>query len=144
MTIPPILEHLPQDVEKRAHVDAILTATAASDIFTQDDIPAQEEKADQPPPYEMPREREIEQDVPESIVEKETATEGEQGSAKEKQLKAIASLLNRLGITEEYDKRQAVANILGRGSMETFRHLSESDAATVIGKLNDLVSKAGK
>lgn len=114
--------------KKRAHVDAILTATAASDIFTQDveDMPevipgAKKDDAkptDKPPLKEPGKKLEVK----------------DSGSpATEPQITAIHAILGKLGITDDLAKHERITKILGKEeTLTTFKMLTKGEASVAI------------
>jgi len=124
--------------KKRAHVDAILTATAASDIFTQDieDMPevipgAAKAHADKPT-FKPPQQK--------------TAPPPQKGGdATEAQVKAINSLLTALEISDELQRHEVVTDALGLPETVTsISKLSKAQASDVIKKLGELTNAKAK
>ncbi len=119
--------------KKRAHVDAILTATAASDIFTQDveDMPevipgAAKVAGEKSPPINPPQKKQ----------EKEIQNPDE--PATDNQIKAIHSMLKVLGVTDDLEKHQTVSAILGKTEIITsFNALTKGEASATIKKLGE-------
>lgn len=118
--------------KKRAHVDAILMATAASDLFTQDDIedlPQAAAPVDTPEPPAMQK--------PQAKAP-ETAPTGDGDPVSENQIKAIHAMLKALGIADDMEKHQTVAGILGLSEIPTsFSTLTKSQASAAIKKLSE-------
>ena len=111
--------------KKRAHVDAILTATAASDIFTQDveDMPEviPGAKKEEKPPEKAP----MKEPVKKAKDPNEPATEA--------QIKAINALLTTLKVTDDMERHEKVSKILGlKETITSFSLLKKGDASTVI------------
>lgn len=119
--------------KKRAHVDAILTATAASDIFTQDveDMPevipgAAKVAGEKSPPINPPQKKQ----------EKEIQNPDE--PATDNQIKAIHSMLKVLGVTDDLEKHQTVSAILGKTEIiASFNALTKGEASATIKKLGE-------
>jgi len=111
--------------KKRAHVDAILTATAASDIFTQDveDMPevipgAKKETAtasEAKPPVQTPQKK-----APDQPRQARDPNE----PATEPQLKAINAILGKMGIKDDFDRHEKVSRIIGIPEPEVITSLS--------------------
>ena len=116
--------------KKRAHVDAILTATAASDLFIQDieDLPQAAAPIDQvePPTMQKPQ------------AKQEAAPAGDGDLVTDNQVKAIHSMLKVLGVVDEMEKHQTVSAILGKSEIITsFNALTKSEASAVIKRLGE-------
>jgi hypothetical protein len=108
--------------KKRAHVDAVLTATAASDIFTQDVEDMQE-----PPPTTTPPE--TKQPEPGKKSEKPDPNK----PAILSQTNAIGTLLTHLGIMDDMARAKRVSDILGLTETITdTKKLTYGQAVTVI------------
>lgn len=132
--------------KKRAHVDAILTATAASDIFTQDveDMPevmpnapttqqaASQGKANKPP-VKQPQEKKAEGDARDKLKAELEAYCGEDGAMMEDVVRQCSSF--------EKDGKEysfGVANIFEQkqdGSMK----VSDKWVGSALGKLREMV-----
>lgn len=117
--------------KKRAHVDAILTATAASDIFTQDveDMPevipgAKEAAKKEEPPLKEPQ--------------KKAEINDPDAPATEAQLKAINSMLTMLEIKDDLARHERVSEIVGISKdnpIASMKELSKGQASLIISKL---------
>jgi hypothetical protein len=121
--------------KKRAHVDAILTATAASDIFTQDvedmtEDMSQESKQTKndtkKPPMDEPK-------------EKQTIKDPDAPSS-ESQQKAIHSMFAKTDFDKE-DIYKYIHEIIGR-MVESTKDLTKGEASQVIDKLNKFLKEA--
>lgn len=120
--------------KKRAHVDAILTATAASDLFTQDieDLPQAAAPVETvgSAPLEKPQAKQEPAPAPQT-------TTGAGEPATPNQLKAIPSLLKALGVTDDMEQHATVSAILGLADVITsFSNLTKDQASAVIKKLS--------
>lgn len=122
--------------KKRAHVDAILTATAASDIFTQDvedmpevmgNAPTTQQATTQTgkkPPMSQPQEK------------KEHAIKDPDSPASENQVKAISAMYGKLGL-EDNLKYAYCSEAAGLTEViASTKGLTKSQASAVIDKLN--------
>lgn len=113
---------------KRALIAAVLNATAASDIFTQD----QNEEEDINPNPSSPQP---------SNQSKTTSETNQQSSLKEKndkvtqsQLKMMGVLFSKLGITNRDERLANVSNIIGR-EISSSNDLTKEEASKVIEEL---------
>jgi len=124
--------------KKRAHVDAILTATAASDIFTQDieDMPEvipgaknkPESKKDRPPLNEPQSKQGNKITDPSS-------------PSTEPQQKAINNLLDKLNIDDEFEKMAYISNLAGLEEVvESVSGLTKGQASAVISNMNEAIN----
>ena len=122
--------------KKRAHVDAILTATAASDIFTQDIedmpevIPGAQKTAQAKPEIKEPQRK--------SEADKPTIKEPD-AKASEAQLKAINTMLGKLGVTDDLERHKKVSAIIGMRpgeTLATLTALTKAQASATIDALN--------
>lgn len=123
--------------KKRAHVDAILTATAASDIFTQDveDMPevmpgakVEEKKSNgNKPPIDPPK-------------EKQNTIKDPDAPCSEAQQKAIHAMYKKTGF-EETDFYAYIKEATGKLLAST-KELTKGDASIVIDKLNKYLAEA--
>lgn len=128
--------------KKRAHVDAILTATAASDIFTQDieDMPevipgAKKDTADVKTEIKEPQRK--------PAAEKPTIKDPD-AKASESQLKAINAMLNKLNVTDDLERHTRVSAIIGMRAGEvltTLTALTKAQASATIDALNGELSR---
>ena len=115
--------------KKRAHVDAVLTATAASDIFTQD-------VEDMPPEVEVKAEPMKAEPKPEQKVERKPQTSQPDASASTQQVNAIFAILTKIGIMDDFARHEKVSKILGLTDvMSTTKNLTKAQASTVIDAL---------
>lgn len=123
--------------KKRAHVDAILTATAASDIFTQDVedmsevIPgaAEAAKKESKPPVNPPQKKQ---------TEPQKEIQNPDDPCTDNQIKAIHSLLAALKITDDLEKHSAVSGLLQKSEIITsFSVLTKGEASAVIKRLGE-------
>ncbi|MFA5158724.1 MAG: hypothetical protein WC451_06100 [Patescibacteria group bacterium] len=111
--------------KKRALVDATLTVTAASDIFTQDieelvDNGVMTPKPESKPPVQAPQKKEMKDP-------NEPATEA--------QLKAINTILGKSGIKDDFEKHEKVSRIIEMPEpkvIESFSLLTKGQASKVI------------
>ena len=125
--------------KKRAHVDAVLTATAASDIFTQDvedmDVPGNGAQAEQgkgvaPAPAGQPAAK------PEA---RKPQTSNPDSPIIPQQVGAINALLTKNNIMTDIDRGTKVAEILGmdfKAINPSFSNLTKGQAAKVINALS--------
>ncbi len=113
--------------KKRALVDATLTVTAASDIFTQDIeemaengvAPKQDAKQPDKPPIQQPQ--------------KKADIKDPDSPATEPQLKAIHTILGKLGFKTDNEKNIKVSEILGLNDvLESMTIISKGAASKVI------------
>lgn len=126
--------------KKRAHVDAVLTATAASDIFTQDvedmDLPATTAKVDTPAqvPTSTPP------PAPAAKAEpRKPQTSNPDGPIIPQQVGAINQLLTKNNILKDADRGMKVAEILGmdfKAINPSLSNLTKGQAAQVINALS--------
>jgi len=122
--------------KKRAHVDAILTATAASDIFTQDveDMPevipgAAAKPQEKKPPVQEPKSR---------SGNGESKVKDPDAPASEAQIKAIHAILGKLGVKDDFEKHRRVsraAGIEGDEVITSMSLLTKGQASSVIESL---------
>jgi len=129
--------------KKRAHVDAILTATAASDIFTQDveDMPevipgaAKEAQkgnggASGKPPMTPPQEK------------KDHAIKDPDAPASDAQIKAISAMWGKLGLEDNLKYSYCTEAAGMEKVIESTKELTKGAASKVIDRLNrDLEAK---
>ena len=147
--------------KKRGVVDAVLTVTAASDIFTQDIedmpevIPGAAKTA--PPAESKPNlEESVVEIKPESEVIPEAETSDvpvasdlidppdEKGDIKIADVKRIFAKLNDLGIKDDMAQRKKVSDILCfNATLPSMNYLNETQGGFVIDKLIEL-EKAAK
>jgi len=125
--------------KKRAHVDAILTATAASDIFTQDTedmpevIPGAAAVKDTRPPIQTPQTK---------TPPKQESTGGDTGTITPNQTKAIHALLTGLDVTDDLQRHEVVTDALGLpDTLTSFGVLTKAQASEVIKKLGELADE---
>jgi len=91
--------------KKRALVDATLTVTAASDIFTQDIeemvevLPGAKAAAEKKEPVKAPQ--------------KKTDVKNPNEPATEAQVKAIQSILGKMGIKDDFAKHEKASRLAG-------------------------------
>jgi hypothetical protein len=123
--------------KKRAHVDAILTATAASDIFTQDVedmlevIPgAKQEASKEKPPIKEPQKKS-------SPIEQPSSPEikGPESPCSEAQLKAINTMMGKLGIDDDFEKHKKASLLAGIPEPEvvpSMKQFNKGQASMVI------------
>ncbi|MFA5324419.1 MAG: hypothetical protein WC373_17210 [Smithella sp.] len=117
--------------KKRALVDATLTVTAASDIFTQDieelvDNGVMTPKETAKPPIQQPQ--------------KKTEIKDPNDPATEAQLKAINTILGKLGIKDDFEKHAKVSRIIGLPEPEvivSLTKLTKAQASDVIKSLTE-------
>jgi hypothetical protein len=129
--------------KKRAHVDAVLTATAASDIFTQDvedlDLPVNGSQ-----PAAVKPEPQVEQAKPVASAPAGQPARQPQPSSPDspiipKQVQAIGALLTKANIMTDIDRGNKVAEILGmdfKAVNPSFGNLTKGQAAKVINALS--------
>ena len=132
--------------KKRGLVDAVLTVTAASDIFTQDieDMPevipavakAQETKTEAP------------QETVESPSEGSQEPTGDnpaptsKGSATEKQVNAVSKMLYANGHKEDFEKCSEASSLLGFSDViAKLEFLDKEHASTLIPLLGEMLDK---
>lgn len=130
--------------KKRAHVDAILTATAASDIFTQDTedmtevIPgAAEVKKESKPPLQEPQKKS-------GNGEQKPQMKDPDAPCSEAQTKAIFSMCGKLGIKDDFEvhkKASRLAGIPGDEVVTSLKDLTKGQASSVIDTLNKELDK---
>ena len=121
--------------KKRAHVDAILTATAASDIFSQDlddedlaGLPRKEK--DTRPPIQTPQTK---------SQPKQEPAGNDTGTITPNQTKAIHALLTGLDVTDDLQRHQVVTDALDLpDTLTSFGVLTKAQASEVIKKLGEL------
>lgn len=113
--------------KKRALVDATLTVTAASDIFTQD-IEEMVENGVMTPKAEPKKE-------PVQQPQKKTEIKNPDEPATEMQIKAINAMLTKLGVKDTYDKHYKVSRIIElpeEAVIDSFNNLTKGQASKVI------------
>ena len=130
--------------KKRAHVDAILTATAASDIFTQDTedmtevIPgAAEVKKESKPPWQEPQKKS-------GNGEQKPQMKDPDAPCSEAQTKAIFAMCGKLGIKDDFEvhkKASRLAGIPGDEVVTSLKDLTKGQASSVIDTLNKELDK---
>ena len=130
--------------KKRAHVDAILTATAASDIFTQDTedmtevIPgAAEVKKESKPPLQEPQKKS-------GNGEQKPQMKDPDAPCSEAQTKAIFAMCGKLGIKDDFEvhkKASRLAGIPGDEVVTSLKDLTKGQASSVIDTLNKELDK---
>lgn len=130
--------------KKRAHVDAILTATAASDIFTQDTedmtevIPgAAEVKKESKPPIAEPQKKS-------GNGEQKPQMKDPDAPCSEAQTKAIFAMCGKLGIKDDFEvhkKASRLAGIPGDEVVTSLKDLTKGQASSVIDTLNKELDK---
>lgn len=130
--------------KKRAHVDAILTATAASDIFTQDTedmtevIPgAAEAKKESKPPIAEPQKKS-------GNGEQKPQMKDPDAPCSEAQTKAIFAMCGKLGIKDDFEvhkKASRLAGIPGDEVVTSLKDLTKGQASSVIDTLNKELDK---
>jgi hypothetical protein len=113
--------------KKRALVDATLTVTAASDIFTQDI----EELVDNGvmTPKAEPKKEPVQQ------PQKKTEIKNPDEPATEMQIKAINAMLGKLGVKDTYDKHYKVSRIIelpDEAVIDSFNNLTKGQASKTI------------
>jgi hypothetical protein len=106
--------------KKRALVDATLTVTAASDIFTQDI----EEMVEVIPGAKVAAEAKKETKPPVSAPQKKTEIKDPNEPATEAQLKAINTILGKMGIKDDFEKHTKVSRIVGLPEPEVMASLT--------------------
>ncbi|KAF0235096.1 MAG: hypothetical protein FD177_255 [Desulfovibrionaceae bacterium] len=113
--------------KKRALVDAVLTATAASDIFTQDieDMAGNGEAQKQPSPAQQPQQQ-----------AKPQSQQGTQNQASEAQVRMIRQTAQKAGF-DESGMLQAIKMFLNVDDLTELDGLWSSEASKVIGALKD-------
>jgi hypothetical protein len=132
--------------KKRALVDATLTVTAASDIFTQDieDMPevipgaAQAKKA---PPQEPAKETAMETEFVEGDVTGVPSglpSPTDKGTISDAQVKMLNSLLTGLGIQDDMDRHIKVSELCGyEDTIGSMSYLSKGLASSAITALKE-------
>jgi hypothetical protein len=126
--------------KKRAHVDAILTATAASDIFSQD---LEEDEAAARLAAERAAETEgggKPADAPPGAPKKKDppsakAQNGEKVMVTDKQISAIQGMLTMLQIKDDFERHMKVTKILNPKATEpitSLKNLMSAAAPTII------------
>ena len=116
---------------KRALIAGVLNATAASDIFTQDDDPPAggEPEPEGKPPIKQPQKKQSE-------PQKEIQNPND--PATENQIKAIHSLLTTMKITDDLEKHSTVSGLLQKTEIITsFSTLTKGEASAVIKRLSE-------
>lgn len=116
--------------KKRALVDAVLTATAASDIFSQDyEDMSEDQKGEAEKPLVEPQEK---------PQVKATGT----GDISPAQVGKVQACLKDLGITDDLEKHVKVSEIIGAPeTIATFNELSKKQASLVITALEAAKAK---
>lgn len=120
--------------KKRAHVDAILTATAASDIFTQD----VEDMAENGVIKAEKKAEEKKQDIKQPQSKSgngESKVKDPDSPASEPQIKAIHAILGKLGIKDDFEKHKKcsrLAGIQGDEVITSLNILTKGQASKVI------------
>lgn len=128
--------------KKRAHVDAILTATAASDIFTQDieDMPEvipgaknKSESAPPKPPIQKPQ------------TKRQNQPDDNETSSTEAQQKAINNMLDTLKIDDDMERMEYVSALANLDKVvESEKALTKSQASTIISAMSAEIEKRKK
>lgn len=121
--------------KKRALVDATLTVTAASDIFTQD-IEELVDNGVMKPTEVKP--------APAPIKEPQKKSDAMQikdpdAKASDAQIKAICAMLSKAGVTDDLERHQKVSRLIGMPEHETLttlNALTKGQASQVIDALN--------
>lgn len=116
--------------KKRALVDATLTVTAASDIFTQD-IEEMIENGTITPKAEPAK-------PPVAAPQKKTEIKNPNDPVTEAQIKAISSLLDKLDILDAKERCEKISKIIGLDEATTLTDLTKltkGQASTVISAL---------
>lgn len=120
--------------KKRAHVDAILTATAASDIFTQD----VEDMPEVIPGAAGKKEQEKKEPIKEPQSKSgngESKIKDPDSPASEAQIKAIHAILGKLGVKDDFEKHRKVSRLAGIPGDEVITSMSlltKGQASSVI------------
>lgn len=116
--------------KKRALVDAVLTVTAASDIFTQDieDMTETINKSGQPVPDGMR--------PPKAVDDAPTPPPEDEPKLSEPQRKKIWAMLQGQGFDSDDKKRSHVSTIVGR-PIESMQDLTKKEASSVIKALDE-------
>ena len=123
--------------KKRALVDAVLTVTGASDIFTQDieDMPA--EVLNQKPPVSMPQEKKAESGYAPNSDRPATIKDPD-APVTDPQIKAIGAILCKLGVNDDMARHEKVSNILALTNViPSMRQLTKGQASDVIQALSN-------
>lgn len=130
--------------KKRAHVDAILTATAASDIFTQDledmteVIPGAKNKSESTPP-KPPIQK------PQQKKNQDAQIDDPEAPSTEAQLKAIRNMLNALHIDDDFERMAYISNLAGLEKVvESEKALTKSQASIIISAISAEIEKRKK
>jgi len=124
--------------KKRALVDAVLTVTAASDIFTQDFDEMPEEVREQVSEQEKPAIRK-----PQRKSQKDNGQPADKPAIKDPdapvtdaQVRAIYTMYMKLGTADEDEIKSNVATFLELESLESMNDLTKEQASKVIDALN--------
>jgi len=121
--------------KKRAHIDAILTATAASDIFTQDIEEPPETGHDGPAaaPIREPQRKPAGKPSAKPAAKKAP----DNGMANEGQINAITNILTAQGAADEMAICEHVSEMLGKKLITSLGVLTKDEASQVITDLNN-------
>jgi hypothetical protein len=122
--------------KKRALVDATLTVTAASDIFTQD---IEEMTEVIPGAKEAPAKKE-----PVKEPQKKTEIKEPDAPVTEPQIKAISAILGKLGIKDDFEKHRKVSQTIGMPDPEvitSLKLLTKGQASKIIETLSAEANK---
>jgi hypothetical protein len=128
--------------KKRALVDATLTVTAASDIFTQDLEDLQENgvlKTSGSAPEEQRKMPEQAPDAPPAGEKK--GPKDPAAPISEPQVKAIHAILNKIGVQGDKERHDKVASILKLDGLSSINALTKGQASTVIDALSAEANK---
>lgn len=122
--------------KKRAFVDAILTVTAASEVFTQDvedmDIPQKDKPLAKPSAKSEPHEE-----------KKAPASSGAVPMASAAQVKFLHTLCSKLHLTDPMEKHAKVAEILGFEPNELLESFDDLDIQQAKDAITALKAEAG-
>ena len=118
--------------KKRAHVDAVLTATAASDIFTQDVEDMEPEQLG----VKVEPKPEQKQPITEPQKKQQPLIQDPDAPITDPQVKAIGAILSKAGIHDDLARHQKVSELLGLpDAITSMRKLTKEQASTVIDAL---------
>lgn len=112
--------------KKRAHVDAVLTATAASDIFTQD-------VEDMVENGKMPENGHLEPEPP-GQLQADTQQAGGASPASQNQIKAIFAISKKREYSDE--NRAHLCEMVSKGRTKSTKELTKAEASAAIEFLN--------
>lgn len=121
--------------KKRALVDATLTVTAASDIFTQDIEELVDNGVMTPKPAAAKPPIQAPQRKPEP---QKTLIKDPDAAASEAQIKAIQAILFKIGVTDDFEKHKKVSRMIGMETevLKSLGKLTKGQASKVIEALS--------